>query len=206
MKLVDHKITELLGGLRHIAPIENILYHPGPVAPASTLSPAALAGYHSCVRIQEHGFLIKNHSFFRRIGSTHPIGVLKLFNVKSEYNHGVDVADFVFLREGQHRIGLLLSLIIEQQFAGGSKMGMHGKAHPIWQGHGPVYIEKPWSYGKACDLPHGRHGYSVFRYKFLCIILQAVPPVFDCFLLFRRLLPVLPFSRRHLFSNTHYYR
>ena len=59
MKLINHQIAHISGGLRHLTPVKGILYHSGPVVTFQLLSPGTFSDYRSCIRIQQNLFPVK---------------------------------------------------------------------------------------------------------------------------------------------------
>ena len=56
-------------------------------------TPDALPGHGFCIRVKQIFFRIENQPVFRFIGSVHPVGIFKFFDIKLEYDHRKDISD-----------------------------------------------------------------------------------------------------------------
>ena len=84
-----------------IAPVKIVLYNARlvKIALCSLDAPDALAGYGFCVRIQQIFFRIEYKAVFRVEWTVYAVGVFEFLNVELEYDHGIDVADSIIVRE-----------------------------------------------------------------------------------------------------------
>ena len=157
MKLVNHQILHGDQGPGHVAPVEVVLHHPGPVVLVhdGLHAPLALSRHRPGVRVQEVAGLVENQALLHVPGAVHPEGVLELLNVQLEYNHGVHVSDAVAVREGQDGVGLLLPPLEEQQLDGGGSVGMDRKVHAAGDGGGAVDLVKARPHVEPVYVVHG---------------------------------------------------
>ena len=156
MKLVDHKLAQLLFRLRRVSPVEDILYHPGMVILFLMSAPDALSRHRPGIGVQKDGVFIKAQPLFRLPGPVDAVGIFKFFDVQPEHDHGIHVPDPIFFRERQDRIRFLLLSVKKQQLTARSFMGMHRKTHACGQRHGSVYMKQAGPHPAAGDLSHGR--------------------------------------------------
>ena len=95
MKFIDHQIAHISGGLRHLTPVKSIFDNPCSIVSCYFLAPGALSGHCPGIGIQENLLPVKEQSFLRIIWSVHPVGILKVFNIETEDQHGIHVTDLI---------------------------------------------------------------------------------------------------------------
>ena len=113
-----------------IPPVEHILHHAGMVGGIrrGALAPAALAGHRAGIGVEQELGLVKQQTARRVIRPVHTVSVFKLRDLQPEHDHRPRIADAETVRDGQHRIGLLLGAVEQAELAAGCADRMDGKA------------------------------------------------------------------------------
>ena len=157
MELIDDEVLHGNQGSADIAPVEVVLHHSGLVvlAVGRRFAPGALASHRLGVGVQQVLALVKDKPPLRLIGAVHPVSVLKLLNVQLEHNHGVHITNSVVLREGEHREGLRLLSVEQQQLNARGAVGVDGEIDAAGNGSGAVGLIKTGPDIKAADVVHG---------------------------------------------------
>ena len=157
MELIDNQIPQ--GKLRaaHIPPVKALGNHPAVilVVVPVILSPAALTGNGSCIRIQQNPLLVEQQSLSRIIWAVHPVGVFKFRNIQPEYHNGKDVSDPVGVRNGDYGVRNLFLPVKQQQLTAGSVGGGDGEIDCIGQRRGAVDQMISRAHLKAVDGVNG---------------------------------------------------
>ena len=101
MKLIDNQILNRSDRIHMIPPVKIIDHYSGPVPMIliRLFSPYALSGNCSCIGIQKWLCFVINKTLFRSIWTIHPVSVLKIINIQSKNDHGIDTTDPVMLRK-----------------------------------------------------------------------------------------------------------
>ena len=142
MHLIDDQVFHGNQGLSGIFPVEIVLHHSCPVNIPFHLryAPQPLSRHCLGIDIQKCIILVEQKPFLRIIWPIHPVGILKVMYIQSEYDHGIYFPDLIILRKLQHGIGLRLHTLEQKQFAGRSAVRVHRKIHPAWNCGGPVHL------------------------------------------------------------------
>ena len=111
------------------SPVKITPYDPGTIAVFLVVfsSPAALSGDCVGVGIQKNPCLIKNKPARGIVRAVQPIGILKLLDVQTKDNHGIDKTDPVSIRKRQDSKRLLCLPVEEKQLAGRRLLGLDRK-------------------------------------------------------------------------------
>ena len=101
MQLIDNQILNRSDRIHMIPPVKIIDHYSGPVPMIliRLFSPYALSGNCSCIGIQKWLRFVINKTLFRSIWTIHPVSVLKIINIQSKNDHGIDTTDPVMLRK-----------------------------------------------------------------------------------------------------------
>ena len=121
MHLINDQIGHRNMRLDTGAPVKIMANHTRTVRISALAgAPDALTGNRLGIRIKQQIFPVEQIAFLRIVRSVDPIGIFNIFNVQTEYDHGVGRTDLVVLREGQLNKRLLL-LAVEQNQPHGSR-------------------------------------------------------------------------------------
>ena len=71
------------------------------VGALSRLPPDPLAGHSPCIRIQKDGIPAEDQALFRQMGAFDPVSIFKILDIQAENDHGIHVADLVFVWKRQ---------------------------------------------------------------------------------------------------------
>ncbi len=142
MEFINNQVAHGTGGLGHVPPVEHIPYDTGVVTAGFYAAPEPLACHRAGIWIQQNGVAVESQTVFRFIGAVDLIGVFKFFNIQAEYDHGIDIPDFVGFRKGKAGIGGMGVSMEEKERAGSAVMGVDGEIDTNGEHHGSVYIEK----------------------------------------------------------------
>jgi hypothetical protein len=73
---------------------------------------------------------IKNKTFFRIVRTIHTVCILQIFDIQTEYNHGIAVTDTVVFRKRQYCKRFFFFSLKKKQFAGSRIGGADCKINP----------------------------------------------------------------------------
>ena len=130
MQLVDDQVFHIQTLIGMIAPVIRMAHDPRMVHALFRLplSPYLLAGDSLCIDIQQDMVLVEQKSLLRIPRAVHAIGIFKLRDIKSEYNHRPHIPDPVILRKWNHRVWFLLQPPEQEQFYRTGSIGMDREA------------------------------------------------------------------------------
>ena len=135
VKLINNQFLKRNRGRLKVAPVVVLKHHARLVDALILLrlAPAALTGDRLGVGVEDIFCLVKHQTLFGVVGTVDRVGVFKLVDLQTEYDHGVGVADTVGIGKGQTHIRRSGSRRKQKQRAGGGIDGtdreIHAAAH-----------------------------------------------------------------------------
>ena len=118
MELINDEITDLACGLRHILPVEGILYNAGMVASDFLLAPFALTCDSFGVRIQKDFCLVKDVTLLGFVRTINAVTIFDVFNIQSHDDHGIDISDTTGMRKRKDCKRFLFPGVKKKKLAG----------------------------------------------------------------------------------------
>ena len=115
-----------------VTPVKVGLYHAGTITMLGVIhmSPLALSGDCTCIRIQQDFVFIKTETFLFIIRTIQSIGVLKFFDIQIKDDHRIAESDPVTFRKWNHGVWFFGFAVKQQKLAGGSTVCMNRKLTP----------------------------------------------------------------------------
>ena len=103
MKLIDDQILHRDWFISFKPPVKVVLYNACAIAVLRIVraSPLTLPRDGTGIRVKEDLCLVETESFLFIIRPVQPVGVFELFDIKSEYDHGIDKTDLIIIRKFQ---------------------------------------------------------------------------------------------------------
>ena len=98
---------------------------------ADLFAPDALPGHRLGVNVEQDVVLVEDQASLGFVRPVEAEGILKILDIEAEDEHGVDVADPVFLGKRYDRVGFGLLAVEEKQLAGGRAARMDREIHGI---------------------------------------------------------------------------
>ena len=161
MQLIDDQILRHKPGIPIPSPVKHGSDHSSLIESLIFRTPIALSRHGHGIDIQKGLFLFKPQSLFRIPGPVQTVGILKIFDIQAEDNHGPDLPDAAVLREGNSRIRPFFPRPVQQERYLRRGCRMDCEVHAAPHHMGAVGAEITGTHHKTAGFP-GRNQDDIF--------------------------------------------